>query len=111
MAKDGFGYGTENNKDTRAVARMKIQELAMPYYDEWIKSGEKEQNAMWSAMTDVADRHFEELSDIEKEEYTKMFKEMGITGMDAHHARSKRHPSKLFGMTLRSARMPYKENE
>ena len=31
--------------------------------------------------------------------------------MDAHHARSKRHPSKLFGMTLRSARMPYKENE
>ena len=33
MAKDRFGYGTEDNKDTRAVARMKIQELTMPYYD------------------------------------------------------------------------------
>ena len=111
MAKDRFGYGNEDNKDTRAVARMKIQQLAMPYYDEWIESGENENNAIWSAMVDVADRHSKEFNKIESEEFQKMFKEMGITGMDAHHARSKRHPSKLFGMTLRSARMPYKENE
>ena len=57
MNKDRFGYGTEDNKDTRAVARMKIQKLAMPYYDEWIESGQPENNAMWSAMTDVGDRH------------------------------------------------------
>ena len=74
MAKDRFGYGTEDNKDTRAVARMKIQELAMPYYDEWIKSGEKEQNAMWSAMTDVADRHFEDYLILKKKNILKCLK-------------------------------------
>ena len=111
MAKDRFGYGTEDNKDTRAVARMKIQELAMPYYDEWIESGQPENNAMWSAMTDVGDRHAKDFTEIELEEFKKMVSEMGITGMDIHHARSYRHPSKLFGITLRSARMPYKENE
>tara|TARA_R100001594_G_C4041631_1_gene263346 strand:+ start:2079 stop:2411 length:333 start_codon:yes stop_codon:yes gene_type:complete len=109
MAKDAFGYGTEDNKDTRAVARMKIQELAMPYYDEWIKTGEREQNAMWSAMVDVGNQHSQDFTEIELEEYKKMYKEMGIGMGDRHFVNSKRFPSKLMGMTLRSARMPYGE--